>query len=103
MIYRVRSLKLHLAKRFAATRTACNAAAYVNEHYPGVEVEVLENISGSLHHIHMVTRCESLAALEAYEAKRQTDTGWLKLLDEFRKHDAMVDQFDRLYRTADPS
>ena len=98
MIYRVRTLNLIPAKKSAASEVACSAAEYATEHFPGIEVEVLENISGSLHHIHMVTRCDSLATLEAYEAKRQTDAGWLRLLEEFRTLNAVVDQVDRLYR-----
>ena len=103
MIYRVRTLDLIADKKSAATEVACSAAAYATKHFPGIEVEVLENISGSLHHIHMVTRCESLAALEAYEAKRQTDAGWLGLLEAFRTANAVVDQVDRLYRVAAPA
>jgi len=102
MIYRVRTLNLTAAKKSAATEVACRAAAYASEHFSGIEVEVVENISGSLHQIHMATRCESLAALEAYEAKRQTDAGWLRLAQEFRALDAVVDQADRFYRAAAP-
>jgi hypothetical protein len=102
MIYRVRTLKLIPDKKSTASNVACSAAEYVTEHFSGINVEILENISGSLHQIHMITRCESLAALEAYEANRQTDAGWLRLVEEFRALNAVVDQVDRLYRAVTP-
>jgi hypothetical protein len=50
--------------------------------------------------MHMVTRCESLAALEAYETKRQTDAGWQALVEDFQTVSAAGDTVDYLYRTA---
>lgn len=98
MIYRARTMTLIPAKADAVRAVCVRAAAYVNEHFPGIHVEILENIAGSLDDIHMVTRCESLAALEAYEAERQTDAGWNALVAEVQAVAGATDMVDRLYR-----
>ncbi len=100
MIYRVRTINLIPAKASAAREVACRAAAYATEHFSGINLEIMENVAGPQHQMHMVTRCESLAALEAYEAKRQTDAGWQALVEDFRALSAAVDTVDYLYRTA---
>lgn len=98
MIYRSRTMTF-LPKKSAAVRAvSVRAAAYVNEHYPNVHVEILENIAGQGYQIHMVTRCDSLAALEAYESDRQSDEGWLALVDEVRALQGVVRSVDSLYR-----
>ena len=99
MIYRVRTMKLNPEKAAAAREVAAKAASYATGHFPGIEVQILENIAGSLHQIHMVTRCQSLAALEAYEAERQLDAEWQVLIAEYRSLAATVDTIDQLYRT----
>ena len=82
MIYRSRTMNLIPQKSTAVRDVSVRAAAYVNEHYPGIHVEILENIAGDRQQIHMVTRCDSLAALEAYEAQRLEDPGWMALVEE---------------------
>lgn len=47
---------------------------------------------------HCVTRCDSLAALEAYEAQRKSDTGWLALVEEVNALQATVEAVDQIYR-----
>jgi hypothetical protein len=100
VICRVRTINLVPAKASAAREVARRAAAYATEHFSEVNVEILENIAGPQHQMHMVTRCESLAALEAYETKRQTDAGWQALVEDFQTVSAAVDTVDYLYRTA---
>ena len=99
MIYRVRTMKLNPEKAAAAREVAARAASYATGHFPGIEVHLLENIAGPLHQIHMVTRCQSLAALEVYEAERQLDAEWQALTAEYQSLDATVDTVDHLYRT----
>ena len=98
MIYRARTMNL-IPQKAAAVRAVCvRAAAYVNEHFPGIHVEILENVAGSLNQIHMVTRCESLAALETYEAQRAKDPGWLALVEEVNALRGTTEVMDSLYR-----
>jgi len=98
MIYRSRTMTLDKAKANAMRDVCVRAAAYVNEHFPGIHVEILENVAGSLDDIHMVTRCASQAALEAYEAERQTDAGWNALVAEVQAIAGATATIDRLYR-----
>ena len=98
MIYRMRTINLR-AEHAPARDAAVRAAAYASEHFPDIQVEILENIAGPGHQIHMVTRCVSLAALEAYEAQRKSDSGWQVLVEEFRSLAPGVDTVDYLYRT----
>ena len=97
MIYRVRTINLQ-AEHASARDATVRAAAYATEHFPGIQVEILDNIAGPGHQIHMVTRCVSLAALEAYEAQRKLDSGWQALVEEFRALAPGVDTVDYLYR-----
>lgn len=98
MIYRSRSMNL-IPQKSAAVRDVCvRAAAYVGGHYPGVHVEILENIAGDRGQLHMVTRCDSLAALEAYEAQRLGDPGWMALVEEVGAIEGITETVDNLYR-----
>ncbi|MEZ4672899.1 MAG: hypothetical protein R2932_01485 [Caldilineaceae bacterium] len=63
-----------------------------------MQVEILENITGSRRQLHMVTRCESLAALEAYEAARKDDAVWQAMMQEAQTLQATTDAADSLYR-----
>lgn len=98
MIYRARTMTLIPAKAAAVREVAVRAASYVNEHYPGIHVEILENISGPIDEIHMVTRCDSLAALEVYEEQRKTDAGWNALVVEVQTVAGATESGDRLFR-----
>jgi hypothetical protein len=98
MIYRVRTINLR-AEHASARDATVRAAAYATEHFPGIQVEILENIAGPQHQIHMVTGCMSLAALETYEAQRKSDSGWQALIEEFRSLTPGVASVDYLYRT----
>lgn len=100
MIYRVRTLNLTRTKVTEAHTLILKAAAYVNENFPGVTVEILRNVGGPVHQIHMVTCCASLEDLEEYEEERQLDTDWLALLEEWRLLDAeSTTAVDHLYRS----
>ncbi len=98
MIYRARTMTLIPAKAAAVRDVTVRAAAYVNEHYPGIRVEILENIAGIVDQIHMVTRCESLAAFEAYEEQRKADAGWNALVAEVQAVAGIAESADRLFR-----
>ncbi|MCE7983392.1 MAG: hypothetical protein DYG89_19640 [Caldilinea sp. CFX5] len=54
--------------------------------------------AGRHQQIHMVTRCDSLAALESYETQRKTDAGWLALTEEANALQATVETVDQIYR-----
>ena len=97
MIYRARTMNLLAGKADAVRAVSLRAAAYVNAHYPDIHVEILENIAGVRDQIHMVTRCESLAALEAYEAQRAHDPGWLALVTEVTEIQGTREVVDNLY------
>lgn len=98
MIYRVRTITLHPAQAIAYREVVLRAAAYINEQYPAIHVEIWENVAGRQQQIHMVTRCDSLAALESYEAQRKSDTGWLALVEEVNALQATVEAVDQIYR-----
>ena len=98
MIYRARTITLLPAKAAAYRAVVVRAAAYLSEHYPAVQVEILENVAGPHHQVHMVTRCDSLAALETYEAQRKDDAGWLALIEEASVLQGSLDTVDHLYR-----
>lgn len=74
-IYRFRTGDLAPAKEAAARTSTSRAAAYLTAHYPEVRVEILRNIDGHPHQLHMVSRCASLGALDIYEAVRTDDAG----------------------------
>lgn len=98
MIYRVRTMTVIPPKVEAVRDVAIRAAHYVNEHYPGIHVEVFENIAGKREEVHMLTRCESLAALEEYEENRKGDAGWNALVAEVRAIEGVPESADYLYR-----
>lgn len=98
MIYRARTITLLPEKATAYRAVVVRAAAYLSQHYPGVHVEILENVAGPQHQVHMVTRCDSLAALESYEAARKDDAGWLAIMAEGRAVQGTIETVDHLYR-----
>ena len=99
MIYRVRTISLTSGTTEDARALASKAAAYATEHFADVTVEILTNIAGPQHQIHMVTRCQSLAALETYEERRKEDAGWLALVEEWHTRQLGGESVDRLYRS----
>ena len=100
MVYRVRTLTLTRTKVTEAHALILRVAAYVNANFPGVTVELLRNVGGPVHQIHMITCCASLEDLEEYEEEWQLDTEWLALLEEWRLLDAeSTDAMDQLYRS----
>lgn len=100
MIYRVRTLNLTRTKVTEAHALVLKMAAYVNQNFPGVTVEILRNVGGPVNQIHMVTCCASLEDLEEYEEVRQLDSDWLALLEDWRLLDAESSiGVDHLYRS----
>lgn len=100
MIYRVRTLNLTRTKVSEAHALILKLAAYVNENFPGITVEILRNVGGPVHQIHLITCCASLEDLEEYEEERQLDTDWLAWVEEWRRLDAeSADAVDQFYRS----
>ena len=100
MIYRVRTLNLTRTKVSEAHTLILKLAAYVNENFPGVTVEILRNVGGPVHQLHLITCCASLEDLEEYEEERQLDRDWLAWLEEWRRLDAeSAAAIDQLYRS----
>ena len=98
MIYRVRTLNVITEKSEAYQALLVRAASHLSAQYSGVQVEILENIAGSRRQLHMVTRCDSLAALEAYEVDRKADATWQAMTQEAQTLQATTDATDALYR-----
>ena len=98
MIYRARTMTVSPQTTEAVRDVSVRAAAYVNGKYPEIHVEILENIAGPHHQIHMVTRCESLAALEAYDQRRLGDADWMALVGEVNAIQGITLVSDALYR-----
>ncbi|MEZ4712671.1 MAG: NIPSNAP family protein [Caldilineaceae bacterium] len=98
MIYRVRTLNVIAEKSAAYRAILVRAATHLSAEYSGVQVEILENIAGSQRQLHMVTRCDSLAALEAYEAARKDDAAWQAMIQEAQTLQATTEAADALYR-----
>lgn len=96
-IYRFRTVDLAPAKASAARDVMVRAAAYLTAQYPEVRVEILRAVDGPPHQLHMVTRCASMGALDAYEAARLDDAGWLALIEEYRALDAQRSTSDHFY------
>jgi len=97
MIYRIRTITL-TGKELGTSRAKfVEAATYINANYPEVTSEILVNISGSLNQIHWVTRCESLAVLEQYEAKRNQDAKWQNIVQEWLSKVEPQDLVDNFY------
>lgn len=99
MIYRIRTLNVHAEKEEAYRVLIVRAAAYLSEHFPAVKVEIVENVTGPLRQYHMVTRCDSLATLEACEAARKADAGWLAMTEESCQLRGSSDATQQLYRS----
>lgn len=97
-IYRFRTVNLAPEKESAARDVMVRAASYLTAHYPEVRVEILSNVDGPPHQLHMVTRCTSLGVLDAYEAARGEDAEWLTLLQNYRELGADIATVDRLYQ-----
>lgn len=102
MIYRARTMDLLPEQAAAVCAVSLRAAAYVNAHYPGIRIEILENVAGRRDQIHMVTACSSLAALEAYEAQRAADPEWVALTHAVEALRGIVGMVDNLYRVLAP-
>lgn len=98
MIYRVRTLNIIAEKSEAYRALLIRAAAHLSEQYSGVQVEILENVAGSRRQLHMLTRCDSLAALEAYESARKDDAVWQAMIQEAQTLQATTEAVDSLYR-----
>jgi hypothetical protein len=102
MIYRVRTMTLLTEQAAAVRAVALRAAAHVNACYPGIRVEVLENVAGRRDQIHMLTACSSLAALEAYEAQRAADREWNALAEAAEALHGIHSMVDNIYRVLTP-
>lgn len=97
MIYRIRTITLARKELSQSQAHFVDAANYVNSKYPEVTSEILLNISGSLNEIHWLTKCDSLATLEAYEAKRDQDPEWQAIVQKWIAESSPQDIVDNFY------
>lgn len=97
MIYRIRTITLTRKEIIQSKSVFIDAANYVNSKYPEVTSEILINISGSLNQIHWLTKCDSLATLEAYEEKRNQDPEWLTIAQKWFAEASPQDMVDNFY------
>jgi hypothetical protein len=88
-------------KNVDAFEWAGKIAAYLNEHYPEIQVEVLANISGNRWELHWLTKCESLAVIEEVSARYWEDPGFLELIpgsEELVVHASWTDTYYRVLK-----
>jgi len=97
MIYRIRTITLSRKEIIESRSVFTEAANYINSKYPDVTSEILINISGSLNQIHWSTKCDSLAILEAYEAKRNQDPEWIAIVQKWFAEADPQDMVDNFY------
>ena len=96
MIYFVRSATIRQGKDRETFEWAVKIATWVNENYPDLRVQVLNNISGPIFQVHWVARCESLALFGEVTAKLNADPGYLEVIsggEEFLIQSSLVDAF----------
>ena len=79
MIYGVRTANIQGGKIGEAFEFAVKMAAYLNEKFPDIGVQVLRNTPGPVYQLHWVARYESLAAFEDIWAQMSADPGYLEL------------------------
>ena len=60
-------------------------AAFINQKSPGANVQILHNVDGLFHRMHLVSTYESVSAWKAAHDARQTDSGWQDLLAQGRE------------------
>ena len=86
MICTVHSIPIKQGKVAEAQETVVKAAQYSNEKYPGVvDAQVLSNISGRQHRIHLVIYYESYAALGDRKAQNAEDAQWKEIVAEAKE------------------
>ena len=86
MICTVHSIPIKTGKIAQATAATVKAAQYSKEKYPGVvDAQVLSNISGKQHRLHLVIYYESFAALGERRAKNVADAQWQEIVAEARE------------------
>jgi hypothetical protein len=54
---------------------AIKVTSYINDNYPGLNVQVFQNVSGRVSQAHSVSSYESLAALEEINTEISADPG----------------------------
>jgi len=85
MICTVHSIPIKPGKVTEAQEATIKAAQYSKEKYPGVvDAQVLSNISGRQHRLHLVIYYESFAVLEERRAQNPADAEWQKIVAEAR-------------------
>ena len=99
MIYNVRSGEILDGKMAAAMEFAVKVASYVNANYPGLNVQVLRNVSGLVNQVHWVASYESLAALEEANAEINADPGYQEIVATAEGLFAASTHVIRTYRT----
>ena len=86
MICTVHSIPIKPGKAAEAKSITLQAASYSKEHHSGVvDTQVLTNISGKQHRIHLVIYYASFAALEERRTKNDDDAQWQEIVDQARQ------------------
>ena len=101
MVTNVLSAKIHDGKLVDTVAWALKLAAYVNEHVPGANLQVVRNVGGAMYELHWVGTAESLAAYDELNKRINADEGYQKLLNEGREQRLVIGSSvtERLYET----
>jgi len=99
MIYFVRSIGIQQGKGPQAFQWAVQIANWINAHYPGLDVQVLRNVSGPRWQIHWVSHYESRAhwgemmvQIGAEPAYRQVTSGGEELVVQSSWQDTLYEK-----------
>jgi hypothetical protein len=98
MIYFVRSATIRQGQSRETLQWALKVAHWVNEHYPDVDVQVLDNVSGHLFRVHWMVSCESMALFGEIWDKMRADPGYQEVIsgaEELIVQESLIDNFYR--------
>jgi hypothetical protein len=95
----MRTANMHDGKGQEAFAWAVKVANYLNEKFPGANMQVVRNIGGPVWQVHWIANFESLAALEEVMKRVEADAGYLELLGEARDQKLFISSgtVDSLY------
>ena len=99
MVYLERSAEIVGGKGIGAMEFAVKVASYVNDNYPGLNVQVLRNVGGKIAEVHWVSSYESLAAFEEAFAKIGADPGYQEIVTTAEGLFDHSTRVTRLYQT----
>jgi hypothetical protein len=101
MITFVRTADIHDGKLRQAFTWAAKVASYVNQKFPGSNLQVSRNIGGPINQVRWMSSYESLASFEKIMRQVESDDGYQALLAEVREQGALIgiSIVDSLYET----